>query len=71
MFRQHCEVMVINTDDSLRARHPHWHHIAKEGYFTDQWNAALEQFDADVFLQIQADIPSGLRCGVSPGYLIA
>jgi hypothetical protein len=55
-FRQHCEVMVINTDDSLRARHPHWHHIGKEGYFTDQWNAALEQFDADVFLQIQADI---------------
>jgi hypothetical protein len=56
MFRQHCEVMVINTDDSLRARHPHWHHIGNEGYFTDQWNAALEQFDADVFLQIQADI---------------
>jgi hypothetical protein len=55
-FRQHCEVMVINSDDSLRARHPHWHHIGNDGYFIDQWNAALEQFDADVCLQIQADI---------------
>lgn len=56
VFRPHCEVMVINSDDSLRARHQHWHHIGNDGYFTDQWNAAIERFDADVFLHIQADI---------------
>jgi hypothetical protein len=56
MFRPHCEVIVINSDDSLRTRYPHWQHIGNDGYFTDQWNAALERFDADVFVHIQGDI---------------
>jgi hypothetical protein len=56
MFRPHCAVAVINSDDSLRIRHPHWHHIGNDAYFTEQWNAAIARFDADVFLHIQADV---------------
>jgi hypothetical protein len=56
MFRPHCAVAVINSDDSLRIRYPHWHHIGNDAYFTDQWNAAVARFDADVFLHIQADV---------------
>jgi hypothetical protein len=55
-FARLCEVCVINSDDSLRARHPHWHHLGNEGYFTEQWNAAVQRFDGDIFLHIQADI---------------
>jgi hypothetical protein len=56
MFQPHCNVSVINSDDSLRLRRPHWNHIGNDGYFTDQWNAALKLFDADIFIHIQADI---------------
>ena len=56
MLRQHCEVFVINSDDSLRNKHPHWHHIGNNAYFTEQWNEALKRFDGDVFLHIQADV---------------
>jgi|ERR1700677_70839 hypothetical protein len=56
MFRPHCEVIVINSDDSLRTRYPHWQHIGNDGYFTDQWNAALQRFDSDVFVHIQGDV---------------
>jgi hypothetical protein len=56
LFRPHCETTVINSDDSLRVRHPHWQHIGNDAYFTDQWNAALDRFDADVFVHIQADV---------------
>ena len=56
MFRPHCETRVINSDDSLRLRHPHWQHLGNDAYFTDQWNAALDRFDAAVFVHIQADI---------------
>jgi hypothetical protein len=56
MFRPHCETVVINSDDSLRTQHPHWQHIGNDGYFTDQWNAALQRFDGDVFVHIQADL---------------
>lgn len=56
MFRPHCAVAVINSDDSLKIRYPHWHHIGNDAYFTDQWNAARARFDADVFLHIQADV---------------
>lgn len=61
-FEKLCEVRVINSDDGLRARHPHWQHIGSDGYFTAQWNAAVERFDGDIFLHIQADIwPGDLR----------
>ncbi len=56
MFRPHCEVIVINSDDSLRTRYPHWQHIGNDGYFTEQWNAALQRFNADIFVHIQGDI---------------
>ena len=56
MFVPHCEVIVINSDDSLRSCYPHWQHIGNDGYFTDQWNAALQRFDADVLVHIQGDI---------------
>lgn len=56
MLRQNCEVSVINSDDSMRNLHPHWCHIGSDGYFTDQWNAALERFDGDVLLHVQADV---------------
>ena len=56
LFRPHCETTVINSDDSVRLRHPHWQHIGNDAYFTEQWNAALDRFDADVFVHIQADI---------------
>jgi hypothetical protein len=61
-FERLCEVCVINSDDSLRARYPNWHHIGSDGYFTAQWNAAVQRFDGDIFLHIQADIwPAKLR----------
>jgi hypothetical protein len=56
LFSAHCETIVINSDDTLRTRHPHWQHIGDDGYFTDQWNAALDRFNADIFLHIQADL---------------
>jgi hypothetical protein len=56
MFRRHCQTTVINSDDSLRLGHPRWRHIGANGYFTDQWNAAMECFDADIFVHIQADV---------------
>jgi hypothetical protein len=56
LFKPHCDTTVINSDDSLRLRRPHWQHIGNDAYFTDQWNAALDRFDADVFVHIQADI---------------
>ena len=56
LFKPHCETTVINSDDSLRLRHPHWQHVGNDAYFTDQWNAALDRFEADVFVHIQGDI---------------
>jgi hypothetical protein len=56
LFSPHCETTVINSDDSLRLRHRHWQHIGNDAYFTEQWNAALDRFDADVFVHIQADV---------------
>jgi hypothetical protein len=56
MFRPCCETIVINSDDNLRASYPHWQHIGNEAYFTTQWNAALDRFNADVFVHIQADV---------------
>jgi hypothetical protein len=56
LFKPYCETTVINSDDSLRLRHPEWQHIGNHAYFTDQWNAALHRFDADVFVHIQADV---------------
>jgi hypothetical protein len=56
LFKPHCQTTVINSDDSLKLRHPHWQHIGNDAYFTDQWNAALDRFDADVFVHIQADV---------------
>ncbi len=56
MFRPHCETIVINSDDNVRASHPNWQHVGNDAYFTAQWNAALDRFDADVFVHIQADI---------------
>jgi hypothetical protein len=56
IFRRLCDVTVINSDDDLRISHPHWHHLGNDAYFTEQWNAALRRFDADIFVHIQADI---------------
>jgi hypothetical protein len=56
MFRPLCETIVINSDDSYRTRCPHWQHIGNDGYFTHQWNAAIDRFNADVFVHIQADL---------------
>ena len=56
LFEPHCKTTLINSDDSLRLRHPRWQHIGNDAYFTDQWNAALDRFDADVFVHIQADV---------------
>lgn len=76
MFRPHCAVEVINSDDSLRILYPHWHHIGNDAYFTGQWNAAVARFDADVFLHIQADVwpdrfeqmlSEGIKCLTNSG----
>jgi hypothetical protein len=56
MFRPHCETFVINSDDSLRAAYPHWQHVGNEAYFTDQWNAAIDRFNGDILMHIQADV---------------
>ncbi len=53
-----CPVTVINSESSAEARHPGWCHIGEDAYFTAQWNAALERFDADVMLHVQADASS-------------
>lgn len=68
MFRPHCEVTVINSDDSLRTRYPHWQHIGNDAYFTEQWNAAIQRFDSDVFVHIQGDIwPTKVGRALSEG----
>ena len=56
LFRPHCETIVINSDDALRAEHPNWQHLGNDAYFTAQWNAALDRFDGDIFVHIQADV---------------
>lgn len=56
MFSPLCETIVINSDDNLRASHAHWQHVGNDAYFTTQWNAALDRFDGDVFVHIQADV---------------
>jgi hypothetical protein len=56
LFRPHCETTVINSDDNLRAAHPHWQHIGNDAFFTAQWNAALDRFNGDIFVHIQADV---------------
>ena len=50
------DLCVINSDDGMRESHPNWVHIGKDGYFTDQWNAALARFDADILFHVQADV---------------
>ena len=56
MFRPHCATTVINSDDALRTNYPHWRHIGNDAYFTDQWNAAVDCFNGDIFVHIQADL---------------
>jgi hypothetical protein len=52
---QLCESRVINSDSSVEMCHADWHHIGDEAYFTEQWNTAVELFDADILFHIQAD----------------
>jgi hypothetical protein len=56
MFSAHCETIVIDSDDGPRARHAHWEHIGDDGYRTHQWNAALDRFNADIFMHIQTEL---------------
>src|ERR1700736_1887808 len=56
LFRPHCETTVINSDDSVRLRHPHWQRIGNDAYCAEQWNASLDRFDAVVFVHIRPDI---------------
>jgi hypothetical protein len=76
MFRPYCAVAVINSDDSLKIRYPHWHHVGNDAHFTDQWNAARARFNADVFLHVQADVwpdrfalmlSEYIECLITPG----
>jgi hypothetical protein len=46
---------VINTERPLTRPRDHWVHLDPSAYFTEQWNRALELFDADVLFQVQAD----------------
>lgn len=49
------EVLVINSEDAARCRHPDWIHVGESAYFSAQWNAAIKRFNADVLFHIQAD----------------
>lgn len=54
-LRELCPVEVVNTDPTVESRHPSWHHLGSDAYFTALWNRALDLFDADVLLNVQAD----------------
>src|SRR5262245_9350527 len=46
---------VINSEEHLTARYPHWIHVGEEAYFSAQWRRAVELFDGDLLFHIQAD----------------
>lgn len=48
-------VTVINSEENLAIRYPHWIHLGDDAYFSEQWNTALALFRGDFLLHIQAD----------------
>lgn len=54
-IRPHAPVTVLNSDDSLIERHPHWHHMGNDAYFTEQWNKARTLFQGEILFHLQAD----------------
>jgi hypothetical protein len=48
-------VRVINSEEGVRDRYPHWVHLDDSAYFAAQWQRALALFSADVFFHVQAD----------------
>lgn len=57
-FAPLCPVRVVNSESAAEGRHPHWEHIGEDGYFTAQWQRALQGFDADILFHVQADASS-------------
>lgn len=47
------EVIVINSDPDNQPSH--WVNLGDSAYFTQQWLAACNRFDADVMFHVQAD----------------
>lgn len=47
------EVIVINSDPDNQP--DHWINLGDSAYFTQQWLAACQRFDADVMFHVQAD----------------
>jgi hypothetical protein len=47
------DVLVINSDPDNTP--DHWVNIGDSAYFTQQWLAACERFDADILFHVQAD----------------
>jgi hypothetical protein len=48
------KVTVVNSDDDNKKSH--WLNIGENAYFTDQFYAALNNFDGDVLFHIQGDV---------------
>jgi hypothetical protein len=46
---------VINSEEQLSQPRPDWVQLDDAAYFSEQWNNAIELFDADLFFHIQAD----------------
>lgn len=53
-----CPVRVVNSESAAEPRHPHWEHVGEDAYFSAQWRRAVEGFDGDVLLHVQADAAS-------------
>jgi hypothetical protein len=49
------ETRVINSEEGLERRRPHWVHLGEDAYFSAQWNRAVELFDGDLLFHLQAD----------------
>jgi len=50
-----ARMTVINSEEALSEPRHGWVQLDDEAYFSEQWNHAVELFDADLFFHIQAD----------------
>jgi hypothetical protein len=55
LLNPHCETFVINSDEAVRNLYPHWHHLPNDAFFAAQWNRAMELFNGDILVHVQAD----------------
>jgi hypothetical protein len=54
-LRPFTKVTVINSEELPGGGPAHWVNLDDSAYFAAQWNRALELFDGDLLLHVQAD----------------